>query len=69
MFYDIEEVYYKNCILYSNNKMVDVSHLIICYVDMKSQKSGAQTAVKYAIKQNKRIINLFEDISIENIKG
>lgn len=60
MFYDIEEVYFKNRITYSNKKMVDASDLIICYVDTRSYRSGAKTAVNYAIKKNKKIINLFE---------
>ena len=60
IFYDIEEVYYKNRITYSNKKMVDNCDLVICCVDMKSYKSGAKTAVNYAIKQNKKIINLYE---------
>lgn len=60
MFYDIEEVYYKNRITYSNKKMVDNCDLVICYVDMKSYKSGAKTAVNYALKQNKKVINLYE---------
>lgn len=61
MFYDIEEIYYKNRITYSNKKMVDNCDLVICYVDMKSYKSGAKTAVNYALKQNKKVINLFEE--------
>lgn len=60
LFYDIENVYYKNRITYSNKKMVDESDLIICYANMKNYKSGAKTAVNYAKKQNKKIINLFE---------
>lgn len=59
LFYNIEETYYKNRITYSNKKMVDDSNLIICYVNMKSYKSGAKTAVNYAIKQKKQIVNLF----------
>ncbi len=59
IFYNIEEIYYKKRIEYSNKKMVDNSDLIICYVDTKSYKSGAKKAVNYAVKQNKKIINLF----------
>ena len=59
IFYDIEEVYYKNRIIFSNKKMIDESDLIICFVDMKSYNSGAKTAINYAIKENKKIINLF----------
>ncbi len=60
MFYNIEEQYFKNRIFYSNKKMVEESDLIVCYVDMKAFKSGAKTTILYAIKQNKKIINLFE---------
>ena len=59
IFYDIERIYFKNRITVSNKKMVDESDLIICYVDMKAYKSGAKTAVSYALKQNKKVINLF----------
>lgn len=59
-FYDIEEVYFKNRITFSNKRMIDESDLIICYVDMKSHRSGAKTAIYYALKQNKRVINLFK---------
>lgn len=60
IFYDIEEIFYKNRITYSNKKMVDDSDLIICYVDMNSYRSGAKTAVKYALRQNKKVINLYD---------
>ena len=59
VFYDIEEVYYKNRITFSNRKMIDDSDLIVCYVDMNSLKSGAKSAIIYALKQNKRVINLY----------
>lgn len=61
IFYDIEEVYYKSRITYSNKKMVDESDIIICCVDMNLRKSGAKTAINYAIKQNKTVINLFSE--------
>ena len=61
VFYEIERVYYKNRITFSNKKMVDNSDLIICYVDMSKYKSGAKSAIKYALKQNKEIINLFNE--------
>ena len=57
--YEIEQVHHKQRITFSNKKMVDSSDLIICYVDMKSYKSGAKTTINYAIRQNKKIINLF----------
>ena len=61
MVFDIENVHHKNRITYSNKKMVDKSDLIICYVDTNAYKSGANTAIKYATKQNKKIINLFKN--------
>ena len=59
IFYDIENVHYKNRISVSNKRMTEDSDLIVCFVDTKSYKSGAKRAVGYAIKQNKKIINLF----------
>ena len=61
MIYDIEEEYFKKQIIVSNRKMVDESDLIICYVDMKKQSSGAKQAVEYAMKKGKKIINLFKE--------
>lgn len=61
VFYDIENEYYKNRITFSNKRMVDNSDLIICYVDMNAYKSGAKTAINYAMKQNKTVINLFKE--------
>lgn len=61
LFYDVEGVYFKRRITFSNKKMVDESDLIICYVDMKEYKSGAKDIIEYALKQNKKIINLFQE--------
>jgi len=60
VFYDIERVYFKNRITFSNKKMIDESDLIICYVDMRAYQSGAKTAIKYALKQKKKVINLYK---------
>ena len=57
--YDIEEVHYKNRINYSNRKMVDNSDIIICFVDMKAYRSGAKRAINYALRRNKKVINLY----------
>ena len=46
-------------ILIYNKKMVDDSDLIVCFVDMSAYGSGAKKAVSYALKQNKKVINLF----------
>jgi len=59
--YNIEEEYFKNRIIKSNKKMVDECDLVVCYVDMKKMDSGARKAVKYAIKQGKKVINLFRE--------
>lgn len=61
MVYDIEEVYFKQRINISNRKMIDNSDLIICYVDMNISKRGAKYAIVYAMKKNKKIINLFKE--------
>ena len=61
MIYDIEEEHFKRQITISNQRMVDDSDIVICYVDMKEYRSGAKRAVNYAIKKNKKIINLFRE--------
>ena len=65
MVYEIEEEHYKNKIIVSNRKMIDESDLIICYVNMKEQKSGAKMAVRYASRKGKMVINLFDELSVE----
>lgn len=60
LYYEIEEEHFKKRITTTNKKMVEDSDLIICYVNMKAYKSGAKTAISYAKKLNKQIINLFE---------
>ena len=62
IFFPIETIYFKNKIIKSNQYMVDKSNLIICYVDMNKIYSGSKLAIKYAIKKNKKIINLYNDI-------
>ena len=57
--YEIENVYYKNRIIFTNKKMVDNCDLVVCYVNMNRGVSGAKRAVNYAKKQKKKIINLF----------
>lgn len=48
---------YKYAIPFRNQKMIDRSDLVIFYV--KNETGGAFEALKYAIKKQKRIINLF----------
>ena len=58
--YDIEEIYFKKIIVYTNQKMIEESDIIICYVDNKLSKSGARDIIKYANKKNKKIINIYK---------
>lgn len=60
--YSIEEVHFKRKIIESNKKMIENCDIVICYVDMEKYKSGAKTAIKFAQKQRKSIINLFREI-------
>ena len=61
MYYDIEEVHFKNRIVVTNRNMVDSSDVVICYVDFKRYGSGAKRAVNYAKRQKKTIINLYKE--------
>lgn len=48
--------HFKSAIQIRNRSMIDRADLVICYVSRKT--GGAYTTLKYAEKQNKRIINL-----------
>lgn len=61
MFFDIEGEHFKNRIVVSNKLMVDRCDIVICFVDMENTKSGARRAIKYALKTNKPVINLFNN--------
>lgn len=61
MIYDIEDEYFKRQIIVSNRKMIEDSDLVISYVDMSKNRRGAKIAVKYALKQGKEIINLYNE--------
>lgn len=50
----------KAAIQLRNREMADRADLIICYIEHK--KGGAWQSVKYAIKQNKKVINLADYI-------
>lgn len=50
----------KSAIQIRNREMVDRADLILCYIEHK--EGGAWQTVQYAIKQEKTIINLAEDI-------
>lgn len=53
-------VHPKAAIQIRNREMVDRADLIICYIE--HEKGGAWQSVQYALKQNKNVINLAEDI-------
>lgn len=57
--YEIENEYFKNKIIKSNQLMVEDSDIVICYVDLDKKLSGAGRAIRYAEKRNKKIINIF----------
>lgn len=54
----IGKAHYKNAITLRNRWMVDQADLVI--VNVERQSGGAYTAMRYAEKQNKKIINLNE---------
>lgn len=59
--YSIEDAHYKQRIILSNRQMIDTCDTLICYVNKKQYKSGAKTAMYYAIRKGLRIINLYRD--------
>ncbi len=59
--YYIEEAHYKRRITYSNRMMIDACDALICYVDEKAFRSGAKTAMRYAVRKGLRIINLYDE--------
>ncbi len=61
MMYFIEEEHFKRQIIVSNQKMIDESDEVIVYFNPNYHlTNGVRRIVKYAIKQNKRIFNLFD---------
>ena len=70
-FYDEIEIsekaslsHFKSAMQIRNKEMVDRSDLIICYIERNS--GGAYQTIEYAKKQNKKIINLAEELEEEN---
>ena len=70
-FYDEIEIsenasmsHFKSAMQIRNKEMVDRSDLVICYIERNS--GGAYQTIEYAKKQNKRIINLAEEIEEDN---
>ena len=51
--------YFKNAITIRNKRMVDRSNLVIGYID--HNKGGAYTAIKYARKMKREVINIADE--------
>ena len=51
--------YFKNAIKIRNRRMVDRSQLVICYID--HNKGGAYTAVQYAQKIGREVVNIADE--------
>lgn len=62
LIYPIEEEHFKQRIKISNQMMINDSDVVICYVDQDKKTSGAKSAMNYAAKHNKIVINLFNNI-------
>lgn len=59
--FEIEDIHPKRQITESNKQMIDECDTLICYVDPKSYKSGAKTAMNYAKRKSKKIINTYDE--------
>lgn len=59
--YEIEDVYFKQKIIVSNQKMIDECDTLICYVNPKQNRSGAKLAMNYATRRGLKIINLYKN--------
>ncbi len=57
--YAASKAHPKAAIQIRNREMVDRADLVICYIERK--EGGAWQTVKYAMEQNKKIINLADD--------
>ncbi len=57
--YAASKAHPKAAIQIRNREMVDRADLVICYIERK--EGGAWQTVKYAMEQNKKIINLAKD--------
>ena len=60
--YAASKAHPKSAIQIRNREMVDRADLILCYIEQK--EGGAWKTVQYAMKQNKSVINLAEDIDV-----
>ena len=60
VFFETEECYFKQHIIVANQKIINESNFVICYIDVSKNKSGAKIAVDYALKKEVNIFNLFQ---------
>lgn len=60
LMYEIEDIFFKRRITYSNKKMIDECDTLICYVDNNLSNSGAKSIMKYAEKKGLNVTNLFD---------
>ena len=60
----VARIHPKGAITQRNKWMVEESDLVVCYVERES--GGAYSAVKYAEKLNKRVVNIGNAENIEN---
>ncbi len=57
----LDNLYFKASIDETNKKIAEICNYVICWVDMSTKlHSGAQRAVCFAKKLNKKIINLWQ---------
>lgn len=59
--YEIEETHFKRRIIESNRQMIDNCDTLICYVQPKRWRSGADLIMNYAIKKGLKIVNLYQE--------
>ncbi|MBR5786303.1 MAG: hypothetical protein IKY41_06390 [Clostridia bacterium] len=62
MSYAASKAHPKSAFQIRNREMVDRADLVICYIENK--EGGAWQTIKYAMKKEKNIINLAEDMNI-----
>ena len=58
--FDVEEEYFKQRIILTNKKIIDISDIIIIYYNSNKSVSGVSYALNYALKKNKKIINIYD---------
>lgn len=61
--YNVEDLHFKQQITQTNRFMIDDANTIICYVDTNLTHSGALSAMNYALKTNKNILNIFKEFN------